>query len=332
MRGRVGCWSLVAVTGLAGLFPNLCYRAHAPGKPVRPRVLPPAPVCLEAWVRLRSYRGCPVLAAGNGYRLGIYCFPGGCTGPAGSSNGALVLAGPFPGRAYISERPVPLDRWVHLAGLDGGLGSRLPAMPPFSAAPAMPATSATSTAWATSATSVTVAIDGIDVTAGRMSGGAADPLALGYDPWEARLQAARAATAAMAAITSMTSITARAAKAAQAPGTIRHQRAPDCAGLPGPPDGERGAWRWSRVWRSLPQVAAGRGSPRRLEPLPPSAFTRPAALRMPRGAGPGSITPRGWRIVASGLLLALALVGTGMALRRRDGGAGDAAPSVRAGE
>jgi hypothetical protein len=300
MRGRVGCWSLVAVTGLAGLFPNLCYLAHAPGKPVRRWAPPPAPVCLEAWVRLRSYRGCPVLAAGNGYRLGIYCFPGGCSGPAGSSNGALVLAGPFPGRAYISERPVPLGRWVHLAGLDGGPGWPLPAMPTI------------------------VAIDGIDVTAGRMAGGAAGPLALGYDPWEARLQAARAATAARAAM---------AAEAAQAPGTARHRRAADCAGFAGPPDGERGAWRWSRAWRSLSEVAAGRGSPRRLEALAPSASTRPEALRMPGSAGPGGVTPRGWRILASGLLLALAMVGAGMALRRQDGGAArDAGPPARAGE
>ncbi|HXO29608.1 MAG TPA: hypothetical protein VOA80_19815, partial [Thermoanaerobaculia bacterium] len=229
----------MAVTGLAGLFPNLCYLAHSPARPVRPLAPRPAPVCLEAWVRLRSYRGCPVLAAGNGYRLGIYCFPGGCSGPAGSSNGALVLAGPFPGRAYISERPVPLGRWVHVAGLDGGPGWPLPAMTP-----------------ATSATSVIIAIDGIDATAGRMSGGAADPLALGYDPWEARLQAARAATAATAATAEMGAITARAAKAAQAPGTVRHQRGATCAGFPGPPDGERGAWRWSRAWRSLAQVAA----------------------------------------------------------------------------
>jgi hypothetical protein len=303
MRGRVGCWSLVAVTGLAGLFPNLCYLAHAPGKPVRRRAPPPAPVCLEAWVRLRSYRGCPVLAAGGGYRLGIYCFPGGCSGPAGSSNGALVLAGPFPGRAYISERSVPLGRWVHLAGLDGGPGWPLPAMPAISATPA---------------TSAIVAIDGIDATAGRMSGGATDPLALGYDPWEARLQAARAATA---------------AKAVQASGTARRQRAADCAGFPGPPDGERGAWRWSRAWRSLSQVAAARGSPRRLAPLAPSALTRPEALRMPGSSGPGGVTPRGWRILASGLLLALAMVGAGMALRRRDGGAArDANPLARAGE
>jgi len=144
------------------------------------------------------------------------------------------------------------------------------------------------------------------------------------------LQAARAATAAIAAITT---ITARAAKAAQAPGTVRHQRAADCAGFPGPPDGERGAWRWSRAWRSLAQVAAARGSPRRLEALAPSALTRPEALRMPGSAGPGGITPRGWRILASGLLLALAMVGAGMALRRQDGGAArDAKPLARAGE
>src|SRR5260370_36805007 len=154
MRGRVGCWSLAAVAGLAGLFPNLCYLARPPGKPVPARVPRQAPVCLEAWVRLRSYRGCPVLAAGNGYRLGIYCFPGGCSGPAGSSNGALVLAGPFPGRAYISERPVPLGRWVHLTGLEGGSGWTITATPEMSAA---------------------VAIDGIDVTAGPPSGGATPP-------------------------------------------------------------------------------------------------------------------------------------------------------------
>jgi hypothetical protein len=306
MRGRVGCWSLVAVTGLAGLFPNLCYLAHAPGKPVRRRAPPPAPVCLEAWVRLRSYRGCPVLAAGNGYRLGIYCFPSGCSGPAGSSNGALVLAGPFPGRAYISERPVPLGRWVHLAGIDGGPG------------------------WPMAAIPAAVAIDGIDVTAGRMSGGTAGALALGYDPWEARLQAARAATAARAAMAATLAPRPKGGR-----GKLSHY--PHCAGLPGPPDGERGAWRWSRAWRSLSQVAAARGSPRRLEPLAPSASTRPDALRMPGRSGPGGVTPRGWRILASGLLLALAMVGAGMALRRRGGGAArDGAPlaraAVRAGE
>ena len=324
MRGSVGCWSLVAVTGLAGLFPNLCYLAHAPGTPVRPRALPPPPVCLEAWVRLRSYRGCPVLAAGNGYRLGIYCFPGGCSGPAGSSNGALVLAGPFPGQAYISERPVPLGRWVHLAGLEGSAGWPPPATAPISATPATAATWETSATSATSATwarSAIVAIDGIDVTAGRMSGGAADPLALGYDPWEARLQAARAATAARSAMAAMPAIDSSAATAAQAPATVGHRRAADCAGLPGPPDGERGAWRWSRAWRSLSQVAAARGTPRRLELLAPSASARPAALRMPGNAGPGGVTARGWRILASGLLLALAMAGAGMALRRRDGGA-----------
>jgi hypothetical protein len=277
MRGRVGCWSLVAVTGLAGLFPNLCYLAHAPGKPVRLRAPPPAPLCLEAWVRLRSYRGCPVLAAGNGYRLGIYCFPGGCSGPAGWSNGALVFAGPFPGRAYISERPVPLGRWVHLAGLEG---TSSPALPP-----SLPAVSAA------------VAMDGADVTAGRLSSWT-DPVALGYDPWEERLLGARAATAAMA--------------------VYRRSRAADCAGTPLPPDGERGAWRWSRAWRSLSQVAAARGTPGHLAPLALSNLARPDALRTVRGPGTGGITPRGWAILGSGFLLALAMVGMGMALLRRD--------------
>jgi hypothetical protein len=296
MRGRVGCWSLVAVAGLAGFFPNLCYLAHSPGRPVRPRAPRPAPVCLEAWVRLRSYRGCPVLAAGGGYRLGIYCFPGGCTGPQGSSNGALVFAGPFPGRAYISERPVPLGRWVHLAGLEAGSSPPAPPAPP--------------------AISAAVAMDGADVTAGRLSSWS-DPMPLGYDPWEARLLGARAATAALAAIKTMNSMSSRAA---------------DCAGTPGPPDGERGAWRWSRAWRDLPQVAAGRGTPRRLEPLAPSALARPEARRVPGRSGPGGITPRGWKVLGSGLLLALGMVGAGLALRRRHGGAAMVGPLRRAEE
>jgi hypothetical protein len=306
MRGRVGCWSLVAVTGLAGLFPNLCYLARPPGKPVAHRVPLQAPVCLEAWVRLRSYRGCPVLAAGNGYRLGIYCFPGGCSGPAGSSNGALVFAGPFPGRAYISERPVPLGRWVHLAGFEGASSPPLP--------PSLPAISAA------------VAMDGADVTAGRFSSWT-DPMALGYDPWEARLLDSRAARAAMAAMS------ARFAPAARAPGTIGRRRVPECAGTPQPLDGEMGVWRWSRSWRSLAQVAAGRGTPRHLGPLAPSALAHPDALRTARAPGTGGITPRGWRILALGLLLALAMAGAGLALRRREGEvARDAGPPARAEE
>jgi len=300
MRGRVGCWSLVAVTGLAGLFPNLCYLARPPGKPVPHRAPLQAPVCLEAWVRLRSYRGCPVLAAGNGYRLGIYCFPGGCSGPAGSSNGALVFAGPFPGRAYVSQRPVPLGRWVHLAGFEGASSPPLP--------PSLPAISAA------------VAMDGADVTAGRFSSWT-DPMALGYDPWEARLLdagAATAATAATAAMSARSAPAARAAKAVEAPGTIGRRRVPECAGTPLPLDGEMGAWRWSRSWRSLAQVAAGRGTPRHLEPLAPAALVRPDALRTARAPGTGGITPRGWTILASGFLLALAMVGIGLALRRRD--------------
>jgi hypothetical protein len=303
MRGRVGCWSLVAVTGLAGLFPNLCYVAHQPGKPIRRRAPPPAPVCLEAWVRLRSYRGCPVLAAGGGYRLGIYCFPGGCSGPAGSSNGALVLAGPFPGRAYISERPVPLGRWVHVAGLEGN------SSPPHS--PSLPAISAA------------VAIDGADVTAGRFSSWT-DPIALGYDPWEARLLAARAATAAMAAMhakkaaAATRTMDARAARPASASALSRHSRAADCAGTPLPLDGDRGMWRWSRSWRSLSQVAAAQGTPGHLAPLVPLTLALPEGLRIARTPGTGSITPRGWNILGSGALLALAMVGIGMGLRRPD--------------
>jgi len=298
MRGRLGCWIMVAVAGLAGLFPNFCYLARFAGKPARvpPRLasLPrQAPVCLEAWVRLRSYRGCPVLAAGGGYRLGIYCFPAGCSGPAGSSNGALVFAGPFPGRAYISQRPVPLGKWVHLAGLEGestpaGTAAATTSTATISAGVAAVATTATIAA--------AVAIDGTDVTAGRLASWA-DPMPLGYDPWEARLLAAQAARAALAP-----------------PGSAWRPRAADCVGTPGPPDGEIGEWRWSRAWRSLPPVAAGRGTPHRLPPLPPLA--RREAVRVTADSGPGGITPRGWSILVSGLLLALAMVGAGMALRR----------------
>ena len=73
-----------------------------------------APVSLEAWVWLRSYRGCPVLAAAGGYRLGLVC------DATGASRGLVAFGGPFDGRAYISARPVPLGRWVHLAGMEGG--------------------------------------------------------------------------------------------------------------------------------------------------------------------------------------------------------------------
>jgi len=294
MRGRLGCWSMVAIAGLAGFFPDFFYLAHSPGKPAPPR-LARQPVCLEAWVRLRSYRGCPVLAAAGGYRLGIYCFPGGCFGPAGRSNGALVFAGPFPGRAYISERPVPLGAWVHLAGLEGSSMPQLPSSTPaIHAIPATPATSATSATPATPATPAIIAMDGADVTAGRLSSWA-DPMPLGYDPWEARLLAAKRARDTLVS------------------GTFWHPRTTDCAGTPGPTDGEIGAWRCSRAWRSLSQVAAGRGTPRRPPALP---ILAPREERPTAAAGLGRTTSRGWSILASGLLLALAMVGAGMAFRR----------------
>jgi len=145
-------------------------------------------------------------------------------------------------------------------------------------------------------------------------------MALGYDPWEARLLGARAATAALAAITAIKTMSSMSSHAA------------DCVGTPGPPDGERGAWRWSRAWREVQQVAAGRGTPRRLEPLAPAALARPDARRMPGSSGPAGITPRGWKILGSGLVLALAMVGAGLALRRRHGGAAMVGPLTRAEE
>jgi hypothetical protein len=283
MRGRFGCWSVVWVTGLAALFPPLYHLARSAGKqpapPAADRRAARAAVCLEGWVRLRSYRGCPVLAAAGGYRLGLFCWaarssscsgagrPGSPGRPGSSgwpaSNGALVFTGPFPGRAYISERPVPLGRWVHLAGIEGGAGSTPPAAAGTRAPPAL------------------IAIGGVEVTAGRLFG-QGDPLPLGYDLWE-KLCASR------------------------------H--------LPGPPDGETGAWRLSRGWRSLREVAAGRGTPWRLTPLPPPAAPQPQAAAA-ASHPPGGFTRRGLAILGSGLLLALAMVGAGLALRSRVAGEG----------
>jgi hypothetical protein len=280
-RGRLGCWSVAVVTGLAALFPTFYARIHPAARPAldSPRPSRQPGVCLEAWVRLRSYRGCPVLAAAAGYRLGIYC------SPAGWSNGALVFAGPFAGRAYVSEAPVPLGRWVHLAALRGG-----PVMPGGGqAVPGAPGAR------------VLLAIDGFDVTAGRLFA-ESDPLPLGYDPWRDLSAAAVAAGVGKG-------------KAHRRRHGLREGR-----GLPGPADGEIGAWRLSRGWRPLAEVAAGRGTPLRLAALPPPRESLPAAeLR-----STGGITRRGWRIVGAGLLAAAAMVGSGVALRRRGGGAAPA--------
>lgn len=303
MGRRFGCWKVLVVLGVVGLVPNFCHLVHLGGAPgrVAPVVAASVPVCLEVWVRLRSYRGCPVLAAGGGYRLGIYCFPRGCPGQALRSNGALVIAGPFLGHAYISDRPVPLGRWVHLAGLAGGSGAgpadTAPALAPAAttsaAAPAATASAATPATTASAAAPAYtapappsaaapprrwagVAIDGVDATAGRFAGWT-DPLPLGDDPWQA-----------------------------------------GCAGGPGSPDGQIGARRWSRGWLSLAQLAAGRGTPRRLAPL--AALPDAGASRSPgANGGAGAITPRGWAILASGLLLAAAMAAAGLALRRAGG-------------
>ena len=250
MGGRVGCWRVMAVTGLVGLLPTFLSLLRPGGRPA-PGLAARPPVCLEAWVRLRSYRGCPVLAAAAGYRLEIHCRWG---GQLERSDGALVFAGPFSGRAFVSSRPVPLGRWVHVAGL-----VPMPAAPSGAPSPALPAA---------------IAFDGREVTAGRLTADA-DPLPLGYDPWEAR------------------------------PSWVTAER----------PDGEIGAWRLSRGWRGLAQVAAARGAPSRLAPLlaPPE---EPAA----DGAG-RTVTARGWKVIAAVLLSALAMAGAGMALRLRHGAA-----------
>jgi hypothetical protein len=175
------------------------------------------PVCLEAWVYLRSYGGGPLLVAVQGYRLEIFRRAGGW------SNGHLVFAGPLEGRAWISDRPLPLGRWVHVAGVS------VPRPPParrlvlnVSAPP--PAR---------------LAIDGADATV--PGWGVGDlTLPLGVDPLED--QAADCRRFAFAA----------------------------CRDLAAPPDGQVGAWRLTFYARSLQQIAAGRGQPWRLGPLPPS--------------------------------------------------------------
>ena len=292
-RGRLGCWSVAAVTGLAALFPTFYAWIHHPAaRRAPPRAPRQAAVCLEAWVRLRSYRGCPVLAAAAGYRLGIYC------SPAGWSNGALVFAGPFAGRAYLSEEPVPLGRWVHLAALERSSATgEAGAVPVPQAAPVTPAVTGDR---------VLLAIDGSDVTAGRLFA-QGDPLPLGYDPWRDLSGAAVASGA----------------------GKDRHRRGQRAGrGLMGPADGEIGAWRLSRGWRPLAEVAAGRGTPLRLAALPPPPMRLPAQALRPSGG----ITRRGWRIVASGLLVTAVMVGAGVALRRRGSGGGPAEHHLERGE
>lgn len=158
----LGCRGLALVMGLSLVLPFLV--DHCPGAGARPRAprSPAArtPLCLEVWVLLRSHRGSPVLAAAGGYRLGIACAPG-------ASCGLLALAGAFPGHAIVSDRPVPLGRWVHLAamaGMEDGDGPTGIANEPAAPVPA----------W--------LAIDGQDVTAGRFLA-CMPPLPLGRDPW-----------------------------------------------------------------------------------------------------------------------------------------------------
>ncbi|HVT60385.1 MAG TPA: LamG-like jellyroll fold domain-containing protein [Thermoanaerobaculia bacterium] len=71
-------------------------------------------VTLEAWVLLSSYRGCPVLVERAGYRLGLVC------DQTGGAAGFLAFAGPFAGRAFMTDEVVPLGKWVHVAGSHDG--------------------------------------------------------------------------------------------------------------------------------------------------------------------------------------------------------------------
>ncbi len=280
MKEHAGCRALVGTMLMAVLLPWLathCFRrwAQAGGGTAGPPAFMGgqagrgAPACLEVWARLRSYRGCPLLAAAGGYRLGLYC-PGGEGG-----RGLLAFAGPFAGRAYLSERPMPLGRWVHVAGMDPGIGGRRRPTPRPAPAPVPEVAPApASFLWPL------IAVDGADVTAGRALG-ALPPLPLGRDPWPS-------------------------------------------ARLPSPPPaGDLGAWRFSRRWRTLAEVAAGRGAPGRLPPLPAA----PAAPE----AGPGPVDSetlhrpdgaagRAWMTPGLSLTAALLLVAVALSVRRRPPG------------
>jgi len=276
MRSRIGCRGLLTMAGLALAAPFLA--GHCPGRsrrlPAPAAPLVEAPACLEVWVRLAGYRGCPILAAAGGYRLGLLCTAEGWSG------GAVAFAGPFPGTAYVSNRPVPLGRWVHLAGLAA------PAAPP--APPVRPALAPAA------ALPILIAIDGLDVTAVTAGLG---PVPLGYDPWSVRASS-------------------------RAPGPAVDR--PCLAN--GAPCWQAGAWRFSRRSRSVAEVAVERGTPARLADLPPlrsppppaPAASRPALGGVAAMGGrrhTGGITRLGWKIVGTGLLVATAMAGAGLALR-----------------
>jgi hypothetical protein len=308
MESPVSCRGILLAGGLALLLPFLV--ARCPDR--RPPSAPPggtlalsdpggrAPdgarsaVCLERWVLLHSFGGCPVLASAEGYRLGLLC------GPGSRSRGLVVFAGPFPGRAYVSDRPVPLGRWVHLAALVGTLGggsrrAMLPSPAVVSATTLTPgATVPTVPIVATVATVAIVAIvsiDGVDVTAGRVLAGAL-PFPLGRDPWR------------------------------RAPLAFRQPVPAAGPGLDAPlsaVDGRLGAWRLTHHWRTLAQVAAARGTPWRLGDLPANPVSAESA---PYRRSPERPTVRGWLIIAGSLLLAGSMTAAGVALRTaaRDAG------------
>ncbi len=303
---RLGCRGVVLAMGLVLVLPffvDHCFgrtgrlssrlasepRATGPGggAPVRPVARPP--VCLEAWVFLRGYGGCPVLIDAGGYRLGLFC---GAAGRGERRRGLLAFAGPFAGQAYLSQLPVPLGRWVHVAGMD----------------PPDPWASAAVSSFSPS--SPRVAFDGVDVTAGRpLAGAAAFPL--GRDPWSGA--AAGAATSAARRAAAARGVVADGAMAAR--GDRLWARL----------DGRLGAWRLSRSWRSLAEVAAARGTPWRFGALPPpgAGVNGPAGVDWPgraaepgsSGPRPGRLTLRGWLIVAVSLLLAGGMLAIGFSLR-----------------
>jgi hypothetical protein len=303
---RLGCRGVVLTMGLALVLPF--FVDHCPGRtgrlssrlasepratgpgggaPVRPAARLPA--CLEAWVFLRGYGGCPVLVGAGGYRLGLFC---GAAGLGERRRGLLAFAGPFAGQAYLSQLPVPLGRWVHLAGMEPG--------DPWAGAAAS----------SFSPSSPLVAFDGVDVTAGRpLAGAAAFPL--GRDPW----------SGVGADVATIAARRPPAARGVVADGGMAARGETPRARL----DGRLGAWRLSRRWRSVAEVAAARGTPWRFGALRPpgpgvngpEGVDRPGREAEPGKSGPrlGGLTLRGWLIVAVSLLLAGGMLAIGLSLR-----------------
>ena len=93
---------------------------------------------------------------------------------------------------------------------------------------------------------------------------------------------------------------------------------PPAPAPPGAIDGEVGAWRLSRAWRSLNEIVAEQGTPVRLAPLRPPP---PPVRLVPTAAAQPSADGSGWRWGAAGVLAAMAVLAAGVVLRSLSTGA-----------